>query len=127
MTNILHLHRRLPERPADLSASGIGIRTFAGPADIGIWLDLRNRAFGREKIGVRAWNSGDFQSEFLSKPWWQPERMWFADAEPTLLRGADRWHGDPGRTARHGCQRSHRALAGGTARLAAAQESAGCY
>jgi GNAT superfamily N-acetyltransferase len=88
MTSILHLRHPLLERPADMPVPGIAVRTFAGPADVDIWLDLRNRAFAREKVGVRAWDNSDFQAEFLSKPWWQPQRMWFAETAPTLLKSA---------------------------------------
>ena len=88
MASVLHLHRALVERPPDLRLPGVRVRTFAGPADVDVWLELRHKAFAREKIGVRAWDAADFQAEFLAKPWWNPERLWFALAEPTLLKSA---------------------------------------
>jgi GNAT superfamily N-acetyltransferase len=53
---------------------------YAGPEDIARWLDVRHRAFARLKVGVRQWTRNDFESEFLAKWWWQPERMWFAES-----------------------------------------------
>jgi GNAT superfamily N-acetyltransferase len=40
---------------------------------------LRERAFAREKLGVRRWNVADFRGEFLDRPWWRPDWMWFAE------------------------------------------------
>ncbi|HJT34736.1 MAG TPA: GNAT family N-acetyltransferase [Pirellulales bacterium] len=48
--------------------------------DIEIWLELRRRTFERELPAIRAWSRDDFQAEFMAKPWWSPERLWFAEA-----------------------------------------------
>ncbi|HUY87548.1 MAG TPA: GNAT family N-acetyltransferase [Pirellulales bacterium] len=84
MANVLHLYRALTEPPELPSLPGIGLRPFAGPADVAVWLEIRHRAFAREKVGVRQWTPADFDAEFLSKPWWSPERMWFAEVETGL-------------------------------------------
>ena len=39
-----------PELPA---VHGVTTRSYAGPQDIEAWLEIRHRAFAREKIGVR--------------------------------------------------------------------------
>ncbi len=78
MAVVLQMSRVLPERSAALSVPGVALRHFAGPEDVELWLELRRRAFARERFGVRDWNAADFAREFLDKPWWQPDRMWFA-------------------------------------------------
>ncbi|MEX2121062.1 MAG: GNAT family N-acetyltransferase [Pirellulales bacterium] len=80
MATVLSLRRTLTERPRLPSVPGVRLRNYAGPADIETWLDLRHRAFAREKVGVRCWEASDFESEFLARPWWSPERLWFAEA-----------------------------------------------
>lgn len=85
MANVLHLYRTLLERPELPSVpGGVRLRHFTGPIDAAVWLEIRHRAFAREKVGVRQWTATDFEAEFLSKPWWSPERMWFAEAAPGL-------------------------------------------
>jgi GNAT superfamily N-acetyltransferase len=81
--SVLQLTRPLPGRPADCAVADLVIRTYQGPDDIARWLEVRHRAFAREKLGVREWVAADFEREFLSKPWWRPERMWFADEHAT--------------------------------------------
>lgn len=60
--------------------AGIALRTYRGPGDVSTWLDLRHRAFARARVGVRQWTETDFEQEFLTKPWWSPEHLWFAEA-----------------------------------------------
>jgi GNAT superfamily N-acetyltransferase len=84
---ILHLWRTLEARPELPKLPGVSLRTYQGPEDIEVWLELRHRAFAREKLGVRKWDHSDFESEFLAKSWWSPERMWFAEVSPGLLAG----------------------------------------
>lgn len=86
MSSILHLWRTLEVRPELHQPASIHLRTYRGPEDIDIWLELRHRAFAREKLGVRKWEREDFEREFLAKSWWLPDRMWFAEA-PDLLVG----------------------------------------
>lgn len=84
MSNVLHLYRTLLEPPELPTVPGVGLRHFASPEDAAVWLEIRHRAFAREKLGVRQWTAADFEAEFLSKPWWSPERMWFAEAKTGL-------------------------------------------
>ena len=63
---------------------GVVVRTFAGESDIDRWLELRDRAFAEQSPGVRLWTRADFTVEFLDKPWWSPERMWFAEANDVV-------------------------------------------
>ena len=84
MTNVLHLYRTLLEPPELPRLPGVALRHFNDPNDVLVWLDIRHRAFAREKVGVRQWTAADFEAEFLSKPWWSPERLWFAESEPGM-------------------------------------------
>jgi GNAT superfamily N-acetyltransferase len=85
MTTVIQLTRRLAERPANPVVSGVRLRNYGGQVDVEQWLDLRRRAFARQRVGVGDWNAADFAREFLEKRWWSPERMWFAETEPWLL------------------------------------------
>jgi GNAT superfamily N-acetyltransferase len=78
---IVHLSRRLSHEQTVGSLSGIAVRTFAGEPDISVWLELRTMAFSGETPTVRPWTRTDFAAEFLKRPWWSPERMWFAVAD----------------------------------------------
>ena len=82
MSTVLQLTRRLESEPEPRPPQGIVLRTYAGSDDIPIWLALRQRAFARLRLGVRDWVAEDFQQEFLSKPWWRPEHLWFAETQP---------------------------------------------
>jgi ribosomal protein S18 acetylase RimI-like enzyme len=85
MAIILQLTKRLYERPDVAELPGVTLRHYAGADDIETWLDLRRRAFARQKVGIDNWDAADFQREFLNKPWWRPECMWLAEAEALLL------------------------------------------
>lgn len=85
MPIVLQMTRRLTLRPTPPELSGIRLRHYAGPQDIETWLEVRRRAFARQKVGISDWDTGDFHREFLSKPWWRPEVMWLAEAQPLLL------------------------------------------
>ena len=78
MSDVLHLHRILVEKPPQPECAVASLRTYRGLEDINLWLELRQRAFARERVGVGRWAEEDFQREFLAKPWWSPEHMWFA-------------------------------------------------
>jgi GNAT superfamily N-acetyltransferase len=78
MGNVLQLVHRLDCRPEIPAIEHVSLRHFAGPADIDVWLEIRRKAFARQKLGVRDWSRSDFESEFLAKPWWKPEALWFA-------------------------------------------------
>ncbi len=103
MATVLQFNRRLPSKPEIPPLSGIAVRHFAGESDIPAWLELRHRAFARQRIGVRQWTEADFQAEFTDRWWWQPQRMWLADnsiAEPSPLgrgqvsAGDSLWRGE---------------------------------
>jgi GNAT superfamily N-acetyltransferase len=81
MDNVLHFSKRLSQRPRPSTISGIELRHFLGPDDISSWLDIRHRAFARSKPGIQAWGQAEFAAEFLDKPWWSPDRIWFALAQ----------------------------------------------
>ena len=83
MANVKNLRLVLARQPEVDLPPGIELRHYVGAADIEAWLDLRGRAFAREKLGVGQWDAGDFEREFLSKPWWSPERMWLAQSTQT--------------------------------------------
>jgi GNAT superfamily N-acetyltransferase len=85
MTIVLQLTKELHDRPRPPDVGGIGLRHYAGPQDIEVWLDLRRRAFAREKVGIGNRDAADYDREFLSKPWWRPEAMWLAEAQPLLM------------------------------------------
>lgn len=81
---IIHLSRRLLQPPSVDHVPGVAVRTFAGKNDIDTWLRLRERAFAGEKPAVRSWTRADFVAEFLNKPWWLPERIWFAETDEAV-------------------------------------------
>ncbi len=79
---VMHLRKTLEIAPQPRSLPGIAVRNFLGLADVPLWLHVRHRAFAHESLGVREWNEADFAAEFLNKPWWSPDRMWFAIPAP---------------------------------------------
>ncbi len=86
MSTILQLRHALIVRPVPTAVAGIALRTFRGQQDVDPWLELRHRAFAREAVSVRRWSAADFESEFLLKRWWQPDRLWFAETVAGLVR-----------------------------------------
>lgn len=80
MQNVLQLSKAIVSLPELAQIPGVRLRTYTGPDDIRLWLELRHRAFARLQVGVRQWTPADFESEFVTKWWWRPERMWFAEA-----------------------------------------------
>lgn len=80
MSNLLRLQKRLESGTAPIPVPGVSVRTFNGPDDIDRWLALRSNAFAEFDAVGRPWTAEDFHREFTAKPWWQPERMWFASA-----------------------------------------------
>jgi GNAT superfamily N-acetyltransferase len=87
MASVVQRKHLLTHRPGMVSASGVRLRTYEGDHDILGWLSLRERAFAREKLGVRQWDVADFHGEFLDRPWWRPDWMWFAEAMEVRLDG----------------------------------------
>jgi GNAT superfamily N-acetyltransferase len=78
-TIVLQLTRTLNARPEVQVPHGIALRNFAGEDDIARWLDVRHRAFARQRMGVPSWTADDFRREFQTKSWWRPEHLWLAD------------------------------------------------
>ena len=85
MASVLQLTKPLDRRPLIPEVEGIWLRNFSNLADIEEWLDLRRRAFAKQKLGIGDWNAADFRREFLDKPWWRPKAMWFAEASLLLM------------------------------------------
>lgn len=81
MATVLQLTKALVTRPEPIRLPTIGLRTYHGPENMRAWLELRSRAFARQKLGVRAWSEADFAAEFLAKSWWRPDWMWFAERQ----------------------------------------------
>jgi GNAT superfamily N-acetyltransferase len=79
MATVVHRQRALHARPPSSSAPDVVLRSYRGKEDITTWLRLREQAFARQKVGVRQWDADDFRREFLEKPWWRPDWMWFAE------------------------------------------------
>ena len=84
MATVRQLTRILDQRPRVGAITQIAIRNYRGDQDIAAFLRLRERAFARQALGIRQWSEADFQAEFTWKPWWQPERMWFAETDDRL-------------------------------------------
>src|SRR5439155_23869847 len=80
MSSVLQLSKPLTECLQCPTVKGLNVRTFR-ESDIAGWLALRERAFARERVGVRKWSVDDFLEEFLHKWWWRPEWMWLAESE----------------------------------------------
>jgi GNAT superfamily N-acetyltransferase len=78
LIGIAHLELELRHKPSPGEVPGIRVRTYEHGADAKLWLELRNRSFAQ--MVVRPWDSSDFDREFMAKPWWRPEHMWFAES-----------------------------------------------
>ena len=85
MPSVVQLTRRLAERPAIPEVPGVRLRHYAGSEDVERWLELRRRAFARQRVGVGDWQAADFAREFLEKRWWSPQRMWFAETRSRVI------------------------------------------
>lgn len=77
---VLQMRRCLSQAPEIIEVTGIALRTFRFPEDVAGWLELRRRAFARQRLGVRDWTMEDFEREFSVKPWWNPEHIWLAES-----------------------------------------------
>jgi GNAT superfamily N-acetyltransferase len=77
--NVQQLTKSLISRPALPSAEGVTLRNYGGPDDAETWLQIRRIAFARQRLGIGDWDQADFEREFLSKPWWNPSNLWFAE------------------------------------------------
>ncbi|MBA4019259.1 MAG: hypothetical protein C0483_19005 [Pirellula sp.] len=83
VSNVLRLQKRLESGSSPISVPGVSVRTFNGPDDVDHWLALRSAAFAEFDAGGRPWTAADFHREFLGKPWWSAERLWFAEFDAT--------------------------------------------
>jgi GNAT superfamily N-acetyltransferase len=81
MAQVRQLRLLLTERPEVVCPPGISLRNYRDPSDIERWLAIRQAAFARLRLGVRSWTVADFEQEVLSRPWWRPERLWFAETQ----------------------------------------------
>ena len=63
-----------------MNTKGVKTRNFTAHPDVGRWLELRQKAFATEKPAIGKWDPEHFRREFLSKDWWHPGRMWFAES-----------------------------------------------
>ena len=73
---ILVLKKRIAAKERPPIEAGIGLRSFLGLGDAIAWLELHQVCFSLP----RKWTMKDFQREFVSKPWWSPQSMWFASS-----------------------------------------------
>lgn len=93
------MERVLGSEPELPEVKGLRVRTFHDATDINAWLSIRHKAFARQRLGVLAWSAADFRREFLTKPWWRPEHMWFAEAFGQISRAdvapLSFWWGEP--------------------------------
>jgi GNAT superfamily N-acetyltransferase len=81
MPSVVHRKRLLTEPPPPAAALGVRLRNYRDVADIAIWIELHRLAFAGQSMGVRTWNDEDFRREFLDKPWWRADWMWFAELD----------------------------------------------
>ncbi|MCC7086896.1 MAG: GNAT family N-acetyltransferase [Pirellulales bacterium] len=79
MTPVLQLSKQLAEMPQVLDNKRFAIRQFVS-GDVQLWLELRDQSFAREQLGVRKWTQFDFATEFTHRWWWDPSKMWVAEA-----------------------------------------------
>jgi GNAT superfamily N-acetyltransferase len=78
-TVLVRLTKILHTPPCHDGDGQFPVRTYRGPGDIPVWLEIRERAFAGQIAAGRPWTEHDFRREFLEKPWWRPEWMWFAE------------------------------------------------
>jgi len=88
VTRIVQLAKQLTARPEIAPPEGFRIRTFSDDSDIDRWLQLREQAFAREKVGVRRWTHADFVEEMIDKDWWREDRTWLAEADQGDVAGS---------------------------------------
>lgn len=87
MNRVVQMVKTLRETAKPATVEGFELRSFEDQRDLAGWLALRQRAFAREKLGVRDWGETDFRQEFSSKPWWNPLHCWLIEtnqADPIL-------------------------------------------
>ena len=90
MSRVVQMAKSLSCQPQSRPVVGFRLRAFEDPGDLPAWLVLRQAAFARERLGVRAWDVSDFRHEFSAKPWWNPAHCWVVEPES--------YPGEPGST-----------------------------
>ncbi len=85
MPIVQQLTKKLSARPTLPQIADVHLRHYAGRHDIPAWLELRRRAFSRQKVSLSDWDTADFEREFLEKPWWQPQAMWLAEMQRLMM------------------------------------------
>jgi GNAT superfamily N-acetyltransferase len=75
---VIRLFKQLAASPVPLT-EGFEVRTFCDEADVDLWLRIREESLLGLIAPGRPWTESDFHREFISKPWWRPEHMWFAE------------------------------------------------
>jgi GNAT superfamily N-acetyltransferase len=80
---LVQLSKTLQNPGVSSPDSPFRLRNYRGDDDIAVWLDIRQRALSGQIATGREWTEHDFRREFLTKPWWRPEWMWFAE-EPDI-------------------------------------------
>jgi GNAT superfamily N-acetyltransferase len=81
MAQVRQMRLRLTERPEVVFPPGVTLRNYRNPSDSEWWLAIRQAAFAKQRLGVRSWSVADFEQEVLTRPWWKPERLWFAEGQ----------------------------------------------
>ena len=82
MSTVLQFARQLETRPPQVEVPGVSLRNFSrvdAERDMDRWLELRNQAFARERLGIRRWDRDDFEREMLLKDWWRADWTWLAE------------------------------------------------
>jgi GNAT superfamily N-acetyltransferase len=85
--DVQQLTKILVSRPDLPLLTGITLRNYCGPEDVETWIQLRRKAFARQRLGIGEWDQADFEREFLSKSWWNSSNMWFADDSSGISLG----------------------------------------
>lgn len=76
---VVFLSKIVHNRPGFPENNRHEVRTYRDFSDAARWLAVRNAALlGRVAAG-RPWDERDFRREFLDKPHWRPDWMWFAE------------------------------------------------
>jgi GNAT superfamily N-acetyltransferase len=80
---LVRFAKNLRARPDLPACSRFRLRNYQGEDDVAVWLDIRRRALVGQIAAGRDWSESDFRREFLAKPWWRPESMWFVEESNT--------------------------------------------
>ena len=62
------------------------IRSFRGPQDIDVWLEVQNSAFRAQR--PIPWTASHFRRELADRPWWSAQRLWFAESATGRVVGS---------------------------------------